>query len=136
MSKSVPGAKGPGTRPKRIAAELQRELPELIRRHVQFPDGVLVSITGVELSPDLSHAKIFFSLYAGNHEAELAVKVRAALQHKRGVLRSEIAKILVMRQHPDLHFFYDETPAKAAHIESLFKQIERERTDRHEPDES
>lgn len=127
MSSPAPGAKGKGTRPKRIAAELQRDLPELIRKHVEFPDGVMVSITGVVVSPDLSHAKIFFSLFAGANEEQLAVKVRTALEKKRGVLRTEIAKLLVMRQHPDLHFAYDETPARAAHIETLFKQIESER---------
>lgn len=130
MSSSTSRAKGDGKRPKRIAAELQRDLPELIRKHVELPVGAIVSIIDVELSADLAHAKVYFSLYAGEHEPELAAKARTALEHKRGVLRSEIARKLVMRQHPDLHFFYDETPARAARIETLFKQIEREQNKR------
>ena len=117
------GAKG--NRSLRIAAEIKRDLPELLRKHVMFPAGVLVSIIDVEVSADLSTAKVYFSVL-GKREERTAQFVQAALTRKRGVLRAEIAKRLVMRQHPDLKFAYDETPARAARIELLLNQIQKE----------
>ncbi len=117
------GAKG--NRPLRVAAEIKRDLPELLRKHVTLPDGVLVSIIDVEVTADLSIAKIYFSVL-GKHEERTAQYVQTALNRKRGVLRTEIAKRLVMRQHPELTFAHDETSARAARIELLLNQIQKE----------
>lgn len=114
-----------GNRSLRIAAEIRRDLPELIRKHVTLPDGVLVSVTDVEVSADLSLAKIFFSVL-GKQEERTARYVGDALNRKRGALRTEIAHRLVMRQHPELKFIHDETPARASRIEMLLKQIKNE----------
>ncbi len=117
------GAKG--NRPLRVAAEIKRDLPELIRKHVRLPDGVLVSVTDVEVTDDLSLARVYFSVL-GKHEERTAQRVAQELTRKRGALRTEIARRLVMRQHPDLKFLHDETPARGARIEMLLKQIQNE----------
>ena len=130
MPKHAHGPRGTGTRPKRIAAEIQRDLPALIRRHVELPAGWLVSITGSELSPDLSHAKIFFSVIGGENEEQSGLTVGRLLNARRGALRTELARLLVMRQHPELHFHWDPTPARAARIETLLKQVRDEREQR------
>lgn len=114
-----------GNRPLRIAAEIRRDLPDLIRKHVSIPDGLLVSVTDVEVSPDLGLAKVYFSVL-GKHERAAAKDLERKLNNKRGVLRTEIAQRLVMRQHPELKFVFDETPARAARIESLLNQIQNE----------
>jgi ribosome-binding factor A len=114
-----------GTRPLRIAAEIKRDLPDLIRRHVTLPPGVLLSITDVEVTEDLGQARVFFSVL-GPQEQRTAQHVAQELNHKRGVLRTEIAHRLVMRQHPELKFIYDETPARAARIEQLLNEIQKE----------
>ena len=114
-----------GSRPLRVASEIKRELPDLIRRHLAVPDNLLVSITGVEVSPDLGLARIFFSVL-GPHERKAAAGLERVLNNKRGLFRTEIAHRLVMRQHPELKFFYDDTPARAARIEALLNQIHRE----------
>jgi ribosome-binding factor A len=114
-----------GNRPLRIAAEIRRDLPDILRKHIDLPSGLLVSITGVEVSPDLSQARIFFSVL-GKHEIKAAAELEHLLNGKRGVVRTEIARRLVMRQHPELKFIYDETPARAARIESLLNQIHNE----------
>jgi ribosome-binding factor A len=108
-------------RPLRIAAEIKRDLPDLIRRFVTIPGSVLVSITGVEVSSDLSHATVFISTYGGSDRDKL--DITHLLNAKKSQLRSQLAQQLIMRQHPDLKFVYDETPARAARIEALLKQI-------------
>jgi ribosome-binding factor A len=118
-----PGEKS--NRPLRIAAEIRRDLPDILRKHIDLPSGLLVSITGVEVSPDLSQARIFFSVL-GKHESRAAAELEHLLNNKRGVVRTEIARRLVMRQHPELKFIYDETPARAARIETLLNQIQNE----------
>jgi ribosome-binding factor A len=130
MRKHASGNPGTGTRPKRVAAEIQRDLPELIRRHGGLPDDLLVSITGVELSPDLSHAKVFFSVIGGENEEQTGIMVGKLLSAKRGVFRHGLAQLLVMRQHPELHFHWDPTPARAARIETLLNQVRAEREQR------
>jgi len=114
-----------GKRPPRVAAEIQRDLPEILRKYVDLPADVMVSVTGVELTDDLSFARIFFSVI-GEHETEKAAAVERLLNSKKGTVRHELAQRLVMRQHPDIRFVYDSTPARAARIEELFKQIHEE----------
>jgi len=114
-----------GKRPKRVAAEILRDLPEILRKCVDLPTDVMVSVTGVEVTGDLSFARIFFSVI-GDHEARIATALERLLNSKKGIVRHELAQRLVMRQHPDLRFVYDSTPARAARIEELFKQIHEE----------
>ncbi|MBI5059250.1 30S ribosome-binding factor RbfA [candidate division KSB1 bacterium] len=130
MNKHTHGPQGTGTRPKRVAAEIQRDLPGLIRRLVTIPEGLLVSITDVQLSADLSHAKVFFSVIGGANEELTGALVGRLLSARRGAMRSEIARLLVMRQHPELHFHWDPVPARAARIETLLKQVRDEREER------
>ncbi len=110
----------------RIAAEILRDLPEMIRRHVELPPGLMVTLTGTELSPDLSYCKIFFSVY-GTEDPVKIDEVTRVLNGNKGHLRSLLAHILVMRQHPDLKFMHDETPARAARIEELLRQARESR---------
>jgi len=122
MSSLRPPGSGKRIRPRRVAAEILRDMPDILRRHIELPAEVMVSITDVEVSEDLSFAKVFFSLL-GPHEAEMADTVARLMNAKKGVVRHEIAQRMVMRQHPDLRFVYDASPARAARIEELLKQV-------------
>ena len=114
-----------GNRPLRIGAEIRRDLPDILRKIVRLPAGVLLSVTGVEVTADLSQARVYFSVL-GPHERRSAVELEHELNRKRGAIRSEIARRLIMRQHPEVKFVYDETPARAARIESLLNQIQKD----------
>ncbi|HEY3294252.1 MAG TPA: 30S ribosome-binding factor RbfA [bacterium] len=116
-----PDAPNGKKRPLRIAAEILRDLPEILRAQVDLPDGVMVSITDVEVNDDLTTAKIFFSVFGGD-ETRTGPYVQKLLNARKGAVRHEIAQRLVMRQHPEVRFIYDETPARAAHIEELLKK--------------
>ncbi|NUO18237.1 30S ribosome-binding factor RbfA [bacterium] len=107
-------------RPLRLGAELEREMPGMIREIVDVPTDMIVSVTGVSVTDDLSLAEVFFSVIG---QSMTGVALERLLNKNRGKFRTAIAKRFVMRHHPDVKFRYDETPAKAARIEELLKQV-------------
>lgn len=107
-------------RPLRLGAELEREMPGMIREIVDVPTDMIVSVTGVSVTDDLSLAEVFFSVIG---QSMTGVALERLLNKNRGKFRTAIARRFVMRHHPDVKFKYDETPAKAARIEELLKQV-------------
>jgi ribosome-binding factor A len=93
-------------RARRVADELQRELAQLLRDEVKDPRVAPVTITAVEVSADLSHAKVFVTHLAGRDESAGAV---AALQHTAGFLRTSLSHRLNLYSVPQLHFAYDDS---------------------------
>jgi len=93
-------------RAERVADQLQRELATLLRDEVKDPRVGRITITAVEVSADLSHAKIFFTHLAGREHADEAVH---ALQHTAGFLRTELSHRLQLYSVPQLHFAYDDS---------------------------
>ncbi|MBL0060431.1 MAG: 30S ribosome-binding factor RbfA [bacterium] len=110
-------------RPLRLGAELEREMPGMIRDIATIPNDMILSVTGVTVSDDLSMAQVFFSVIGSETSGE---SVERHLNKLRGKFRTAIAKRFVMRQHPEVRFNYDRTPAKAARIEELLKQARNE----------
>jgi ribosome-binding factor A len=93
-------------RAQRVADQIQRELSQLLRDEVKDPRVGRVTLTGVEVSADLSHAKVYFSHLAGHEHAREAVE---ALQHTAGFLRTELSHRLGLYSVPQLHFAYDDS---------------------------
>lgn len=91
-------------RNRRIADQIQRELSELIRLELRDPRVNLVTITGVEVAPDNSHAKVFFTTLGSEAQAE---SCQHGLTRAAGFLRSQLASRLALRTVPALHFEYD-----------------------------
>jgi ribosome-binding factor A len=92
-------------RARRVGDEIQRDLAELLRSEVKDPRVGPVTITAVDVSTDLSHAKVFVTHMAGREHADEAVK---ALQRTAGFLRSALAHRLSLYSVPQLHFAYDD----------------------------
>ena len=103
-------------RPRRVADQIQRELAELLRLHVKDPRIGMVTITAVDVSPDLQNAKIFFTHLAGVAHAREAVE---ALQRSAGYLRSELAHRLKLYTVPHLYFAYDDSIESGLKISKL-----------------
>lgn len=93
-------------RAQRVGDQIQRELGDLLRLHLKDPRIGMVTVTAVEVSPDLSHAKIFFTHLAGAEHAASAVE---ALQRTAGYLRTELSHRLGLYSVPQLHFAYDDS---------------------------
>ncbi|MGA9851620.1 MAG: 30S ribosome-binding factor RbfA [Gammaproteobacteria bacterium] len=100
----------------RIAGLLQRELSELIRREVKDPRVHLVTVTSVDVSPDISHAKVLISVLGAEGPQP---EVVAALNHAAGFLRHNLGRTLKLRSIPELRFSYDEVLDRAARLEAL-----------------
>jgi ribosome-binding factor A len=92
----------------RVADQIQKDLAELIRTEVKDVrlQGAWVTVTGVEVTPDFSHAKVFYSLLM---DTVAVAQVQEGLQAASGYLRRELGKRLVLHATPELHFVYDNT---------------------------
>lgn len=103
----------------RIADQIQRELAELVRLEVRDPRVGMITITGVDLSRDQSHAKVYFTVLGAAPEAEHA---RTGLEHAAGFLRSALAHRLSTRTVPELHFAYDESVERGMRLSRLIDE--------------
>jgi ribosome-binding factor A len=103
----------------RIADQIQRSLAELIRTEVRDPRVGLVTLTGVELSRDQSHAKVFYTVMGSGPEVEAAGE---GLARAAGFLRSELAHQLTIRKVPELHFEFDDSVERGVRLSRLIDE--------------
>jgi len=87
----------------------------------------LVSITQVDISPDMRHAKVFFSVLGD--EAEKA-QVLEGLERASGFLRRELARTVDLRRIPELTFYRDESMERAGRVLELLGQLSQEKPPR------
>ena len=107
------------SRSSRLGDQIQRDLSELIRLEVRDPRVGLVTITEVEVSRDLSHAKVYVTALSGAEQAAQSIQ---ALQRAAGFLRSRLAQGIKARTVPELHFVYDESVERGVHLSRLIDQ--------------
>lgn len=103
-------------RTRRIGEQIRRELAELIRDELRDPRLTLISMTGVEVSRDLAHARIYVTLMGD--PAERAERV-ADLNHAAPLLRRELGRRMRIRTVPKLEFRYDEVVEHGARLSAL-----------------
>jgi ribosome-binding factor A len=103
-------------RPQRVAELLKRELAMLIPRAVRDPHVGLVTITYADVAPDLTNAKIYFTLMGGAAQAKVTER---ALNHAAGFLRHELRGRVLLRSIPQLRFHFDESVERGARLSSL-----------------
>jgi len=108
-----------GGRPRKVADLIQRELSELLRREVRDPRVGMVTLTSVDVSPDLSHAKVFFTIL----EKEKLAETTRALQRAAGFLRSQLAHRMKMYTTPELRFSYDESVERGDRLSQLIDSV-------------
>lgn len=115
----------------RVGEQIQRELAELLATEVKDPRVGRVTITQVEVAPDLSHARVFFTHLAGK---EHAAEAQAALARTAGFLRSQLSHRLDLYTVPQLKFVYDdsiETGMRLSHLidEAIAEDAKHPKTD-------
>lgn len=107
------------SRTDRIAGVMQRELTQLIKQEVKDPRlPKLITISAVKVSKDLSHAKVYFTVF--NDDAKLAASI---LNAAASYLRTHLAKIMTMRTVPQLHFIYDESVEYGKRLSRLIDEV-------------
>ncbi len=116
------------SRSRRVEEQLKRLLAELIRREVKDPRVGLVTVTAVEVARDLTHARVYFTPFAGIGDANAALE---ALRHAAGYLRHELRKSLTLRVTPELDFRIDESVDRAAHLSGLISEAVADDRRRH-----
>lgn len=100
----------------RVADFIQRELSGLIRSELKDPRiSPMLTIASVEVSRDLSVAKVYFSLFDPDERKE----TQDALTHASGFLRRQLAKQMNTRSVPQLRFHYDDSAEKGAYMSAL-----------------
>ncbi|ETD70595.1 ribosome-binding factor A [Pelistega indica] len=118
--------KAPASRNIRLADQIQKDLAQLIQRELGTRSG-LITLTGVELSPDYAHAKVFFTVLGAEPE-----EATAALNEKAGYLHSLLFKMLHIHTVPTLHFHHDN---QLAHGIEMSRLIDRANHPEDFPDE-
>ncbi|RUM36828.1 MAG: 30S ribosome-binding factor RbfA [Desulfobulbus sp.] len=121
---TLPGLGKPkSTRPERVAEAIQQELSLLLLQKVRDERLSQVTISNVQMSPDLKRAKVFFLVPKGVSSAR-ALK---GMERARGFFRSSIARAMNLRYTPDLVFFYDHQNEEIERLDEIFAQIHREK---------
>lgn len=102
----------------RISDMLQREIAQMIQREVKDPRlGKLITVSGVEISRDLSYAKIYITQM--DTEKKSVQDTLKILNHAAGYLRSQLGQRIKLRVTPQLKFIYDESISRGAHLSHL-----------------
>ena len=109
----------------RIAQLLQRRLALLIQTEIKDPrlQG-LITVASAEVSRDLSHAKIYFTVFNGD-----PVVAQSILNTTASYLRSALAKELSLRTVPQLHFIYDKSIEYGTRLSRLIDQVNQSSED-------
>jgi len=108
-------------RTQRVADYLQRELASLIQREVRDPRVGMVSVTGVDVSRDLGHARVYYTVM-GSDSQEEASESTEALNKAAGFLRSQLSRDSSMRMVPQLRFYFDTSVGRGRDLESLIRR--------------
>lgn len=110
----------PNRRQARLNEQLKREISRLVRREVRDPRVGLVTVTGVEVTTDLSHARVHVRTLEGGEDLAEAVE---GLTAAAPFVRRELGKKLHLRRIPELHFMEDRTLERARRIEDILDEV-------------
>src|SRR5262245_54631734 len=113
-----------GSRPDRVADQIRGELASLLAREVHDPGIGFVTLTRVQVSPDLQQARVYFTaLGPSGAEAKTRLSSERALERAAPFLRRQIGSRLRLRRVPELRFIYDESIAGQDRIEQLINEL-------------
>jgi ribosome-binding factor A len=103
-------------RTRRVGEQIQRELAGLVHEEIKDPRLGMVSISGVVVSRDLAHARVYASVLGGQEKVEESIRV---LNHAAGFLRHRLGQRLHLRIVPQLRFYFDSSLAEGARMDAL-----------------
>ena len=125
-------------RHERVAGQMRRDLAKLIQQEIKDPEVGFVSLSDVEVTRDLSHARVFITGF----NPEIAQESLKALRRAASFLRRRLGQELRLRHVPELHFVHDDSVEKGSHIDELISKalnsdkdgFERSLADAEDPD--
>ncbi|RLA45444.1 MAG: 30S ribosome-binding factor RbfA [Gammaproteobacteria bacterium] len=106
------------SRSDRVADAVQRELADMIRQELRDPRLSMINVTGVDVSRDITAAKVFVNFIEELDDDEHTLRI-AVLNKAAGFLRSLLMRRMRLRVTPRLTFFYDDTGDRGRHLSAL-----------------
>jgi ribosome-binding factor A len=106
-------------RAQKLGDLIQRELSELVQRELRDPRVGMITITAVDVSPDFSHAKVFYTMLNAAHVEQAAKGLRRAA----GFLRSQLSRRIKLYTMPELRFEYDESVERGDRLSRLIDSV-------------
>ncbi|UQY44620.1 30S ribosome-binding factor RbfA [Erwinia sp. PK3-005] len=120
-------------RPQRVAQELQKEIAMIIQREIKDPRvGMMVTVSGVDVSRDLAYAKVFVT-FLNDDDADSIKGGIKALQDASGYIRSLLGKAMRLRIVPELTFFYDNSLVEGMRMSNLVTNVVKKDAQRRGP---
>ena len=120
------------TRSDRVAGSIRRELAKLIQMELRDPEVGFISLSDVEVTRDLAHAKVFITVF----ESEKAGSSLKALKRAAGFLRSRLGQEMRIRSVPELHFHHDASVETGQRMDSLIEAAVASDHEHHQGDEN
>jgi ribosome-binding factor A len=114
---------GQGSRPERVADQVRAELATLLAREVHDPGIGFVTITRVQISPDLQLARVFYTALGDDKTRGNSAR---ALDRAAPFLRRQVGSRLRLKRTPELKFIYDESIAGQDRIEQILNELKGE----------
>jgi len=111
-------------RTQRVGDFLQREIARLVQQEIRDPRLGMVSITGVQVTRDLAHAKVFFTALDADSPEE-AQESTEVLNRAAGFLRTQLARGSTLRSVPQLQFRFDSSVGQGRRMEKLLQRAEQ-----------
>lgn len=109
-------------RPEKVAHLMRRELAEILDRRLRDPRlSTMISVTDVEVTPDLSFARVYVAVHGGPEDQQKAMQ---ALTHAAGFVRRELGPRLGLREVPEVRFLLDESLERGARVDELLRRIQ------------
>ena len=118
------------SRPERIGDQIRVEITGMLSRQVHDPGIGFLTVTRVEVSADLQHARVYYTALGDQKARRESAR---ALERASSFLRRQLAGRLRLRRAPELQFFYDEGIETHDRIERILMEIEQERAQRPSP---
>lgn len=106
-------------RARRVADQIQIELSDIIGRRLKDPRRGFITLTGVDLTPDLKVAKVYVSAL----EPDDLERGLSTLKRAKGFLRYHLGQRIRLRHVPELHFFADQSVEQGQRIEELLREL-------------
>lgn len=110
-------------RAERVGEQMKQEIMDIVNNKVKDPRVGFLTITDVELTNDLSHAKVYLTVLGSNKEIDNTFK---ALEKAKGFIKSELGSRMRLRIIPDLTFEYDKSIEYGNKIERMIQYLHKE----------
>ncbi|MEJ1267158.1 30S ribosome-binding factor RbfA [Pantoea ananatis] len=121
-------------RPQRVSQELQKEIAMILQREIKDPRlGMMVTVSGVEVSRDLAYAKVFIT-FLNDKDEEAVQNGLKALKEASGYIRTLLGKAMRLRIVPELTFFYDNSLIEGMRMSNLVTNVVKKDVERRGPE--